>query len=102
MGETVTTRVDNEMAKGIDFFAKYEKVDRSTITRKLLAKALDEEKTDYALEKYKKGEITIGKAAEIIKKDLREIMLIAAKKGIPFQYSLKELKEDFEAAKKAK
>ena len=99
MGETVTTRVDDEIAGEIDFFAKKEKVDRSTITRKLLAKALEEKKLEYALERYKKGEITIGKAAEIAKKDLREMMLIAAKRGIEFQYSLRDLREDFQAAK---
>lgn len=102
MGETVTTRVDDQMAKGIDFFAKQERVDKSTITRKLLAKALEEKEVEYALERYRKGEITIGKAAEITKKDIREMMLIAAKKGVSFQYSLKELREDFEAVKKAR
>ena len=102
MGETVTTRVDDGTAKGIDFFAREEKVDRSTITRKLLAKALEEKEIEYALERYEKGEITIGKAAEITKKDIREMMLIATKRGISFQYSLKELREDFEAVKKAK
>lgn len=56
-------------------------------------------KLDYILEQYKKGEITIGKAAELAKKDIREMMLIAAKKEIPFQYSKKELMEDFKAAK---
>lgn len=102
MGETVIIRVDDETAKEIDFFAKQEKLDRSTITRRLLAKALEEKKLEYALERYKKGEITIGKAAEIVKKDLREMMIIPSKRQIPFQYSLKELREDFEAAKKAK
>jgi len=29
---------------------------------------------------------------------LREMIAIAAKKGIPFQYSLDELMEDFQAA----
>ena len=100
MGETVTTRVDNEMAKDVDYFAKQEKVDRSTITRKLLAQALEQKKVDFALEKYKKNEITIGKAAEIANKGLREMMVIASKNGIVFQYSIKELKEDFMAVKK--
>jgi predicted HTH domain antitoxin len=54
------------------------------------------------LEQYKNGDITIGRAAEIAKKSLREIMAIAAKRGIPFQYSLKSLREDAEALKKAK
>lgn len=47
-----------------------------------------------ALEKYKNGEITLGKAAELAKKDLREMMIIATKQKIPFQYSVKELEED--------
>lgn len=102
IGETITTRVDNDMAHDIDFFSKIEKLDRSTITRKLLARALEEEKVDYALEKYKKGEITIGKAAEISKRAIRDMMVLAAERRIPFQYSVKELREDFEAAKKAK
>ena len=99
MGETVTTRVSDDMARDVDYFAKLEKVDRSTITRKLIAQALDEKRTEYALERYKKGEITIGKAAELAKKDIRDMMMIAAKKGITFQYSLKELREDSKAVK---
>lgn len=98
MGETVTTRVDDEMAKDIDFFSRLEKLDRSTITRRLLAQSLEQEKIGYALKRYGSGEITIGKAAELAKKDLREMMMIAAKKGIPFQYSKKDLREDFKSA----
>ena len=56
----------------------------------------------YQLYQYKSGEITIGKAAEIAKKDLREMMLIASNKGIHFQYSLKDLREDFKAAQQEK
>ena len=59
-------------------------------------------KLDFALERYKKGEITLGRAGEIAGKHLREMMLIAAKRGIPTQYSLKDLREDVEAVKKAK
>lgn len=102
MGETITTRVDDEMAKDIAFFSKMRKLDKSAITRRLLARSLEEEKLDYALEQYKNGEITIGKAAEMLKKDIREMMIISARRNIPFQYSLKELREDFEAAKKGK
>ncbi len=102
MGETITTRVDNEMAKDIAFFSDINKLDKSTITRRLLAKSLEEEKLAYVLHRYKNGEITIGKAAELVKKDLREMLFLASKRGIHFQYSLKELREDFEAAKKKK
>ena len=87
------------MAREIDFIAKVRKEDRSTVTRKLLAKSLDEELLSYALERYKLGEITLARAAELARKGLREMMLIASERGIPFQYSLKELREDFEGAK---
>ena len=102
MGETITTRVDDEMARDIEFFSKLKKLDKSSITRILLARSLEEEKLDYVLEQYKKGNMTIGKAAEILKKDTREMLIIASKRNIPFQYTLKELKEDFEAALKEK
>ena len=82
--------------------AKKEKLDRSAITRRLLARALVEEELDYALELYKKGEITIGKAAEIAGKDIREMMIIASKRDITFQYSLKSLRQDIDAVKKTK
>ena len=102
MGETITTRIDDEMAKDIEFFSKLQKLDKSSITRRLLARSLEEEKLDYVLGQYKDGRMTIGKAAELMKKDIREMMMTASKMHISFQYSLKELREDFEAAKKEK
>ena len=59
-------------------------------------------KIDLVLEEYRNGRMTIGRAAEIAKKDLREMMQIADERGIPFQYSLQDLREDIEAAKKSK
>jgi len=103
MAETIiTARVDRSIARGIDFFSKLRKEDRSATTRKLLAKSLEEEKLAYALERYQRREITLGKAAELLGKDLREMMVIASGRGIPFQFSLKSLREDFQAAQKSK
>jgi len=99
MATTITTRVDNDILKDIKFFAKEEGLDRSTEIRRLLTKAIKEKRIDYALEKYKQGRITIGKAAEIAEMHLREMMALAASKGIDFQYSLKDLEEDIQAAK---
>lgn len=56
------------------------------------------EDVDPALKQYREGKITIGRAAEMAGVSLREMIAIAAKKGIPFQYSLDDLKEDFQAA----
>lgn len=98
MGTTITARVSDDVEKDIIFFTKEEHTDKSTFVRKLLTTALEEKKIEFVLQKYKEGEITIGKAAEMAKVPLRKILQIAAKQGIPFQYSVKELLEDFKAA----
>jgi len=100
--KTIAISVDDDMAKRIDFFAKKEKLDRSAVIRRLLAGAMEEEKLGHALELYKKGEITLGRAGGIAGKHLREMMIIVAKRGIPAQYSLKSLREDFKALKNTK
>lgn len=97
MGATITTRVSDEIAQELNFFTRVEHEDTSTLVRKLLATALEEKRLAYALEKYKAGNITLGKAAEIAHTSLREMLLIASKEGIPFQYSLKNLEEDLKA-----
>ncbi len=66
--------------------------------RRLLSKAVQDWQIDHALEQYKDGKITIGRAAQMAGVPLREMIAIAAKKGIPFQYNLDDLKEDFQAA----
>ena len=99
MAVTVTTRIDDKILKDIKFFAKEEELDRSSEVRRLLSKAIKQKKIEYALEKYKAEEITIGKAAEIAGMHLREMMALAAKKGIDFQYTIKDLEDDFRAAK---
>ena len=98
MGTTITTRVPDEIAKDIDFFTKLEKLDRSTLTRRLLAEALEEHKIDYALRKYKDKEVSLWKAARIANVPLSRILLILKQKKIPFNYSEKDLEEDIKAA----
>ena len=66
--------------------------------RRLLSNAVQEWLIENALEQYRDGKITIGRAAGMVGISLREMITIAAKKGVPFQYSLDDLEEDFRAA----
>jgi predicted HTH domain antitoxin len=65
-----------------------------------MSKAVQEWLIENALEQYRDGKITIGKAADIVGIPIREMIAIAAKKGIPFQYNIDDLHEDFRAAQK--
>ncbi len=67
----------------------------TTTTRRLLSSAVQDWLIDHALGQYKDGKITIGRAARIAGVPLREMIATAAKKGIPFQHSLDDLREDF-------
>lgn len=72
----------------------------TTKARKSLDKPVNLKKIEKSLEMYRKKEITIGKAAELAGVPLREMMSIAKKEEIPFQYSLSDLREDFRGAQK--
>ena len=97
MGSTITTRVSDELAKDIEFFTDLEKLDKSTMTRKLLSDAVEEKLIKHAIEKYKNSEVTLWGAASIARVPLRKIMKEVRDQKIPMQYSLKNLHEDFQA-----
>ncbi len=98
MSATITTRVPKDIEEKIESISRTEHLDKSTVVRRLLSKAVQEWLIDHALAQYREGKITIGRAARMVGIPLREMIAIAAKKGIPFQYNLDDLREDFQAA----
>lgn len=51
----------------------------------------------FSLEKYRQGKITLGRAGEIVGLPLRKMLVLAAQRGIPFQYSARDLYKDLKA-----
>ncbi len=98
MGTTITTRVSEDLEKKIEKISRMEHMDKSTVIRRLLSSAVQEWLTDHVLTQYQQGKMTIGRAARTVGIPLREMIAIASKKGIPFQYSLEDLREDSQAA----
>lgn len=98
MGTTITTRVPEDLEKKIEKISHIEHLDKSTVIRRLLSNAVEEWLVDHVLTQYQEGKITIGKAARLVGIPLREMIAIASKKRIPFQYSLDDLGEDFQTA----
>ena len=99
MGVTITTRVSEEIEKEIRSISEREQLDRSTVVRRLLMEGIKDWKIKYALEEYSEGRVTIWRAARMAGISLRQMLDIAAKKGIPFQYTMKDLREDFRGIK---
>jgi len=94
MPVTVTTRVEDELARLIDKVAKVEGMDRSTVIRRFLSKATKEWLIERSLEDYENGKITLWQAATRCGLSLWEIIDLAKKREIHVPYTLEELRED--------
>jgi predicted HTH domain antitoxin len=98
MGVTITTRVPEEIEEKIARIAREEKLDKSTVIRRLLSDALRQRQIERALKEYREGKITLARAARMADVSLRKMMQLAAEAGVPFQYSIEDLRKDFKAA----
>ena len=80
MGATITTRVPDDIEKKIEDISRAEHLDKSTVVRRLLSKAVQEWMIDNVLAQYKDGKITLGKAAQVVGLPLREMIAIIKKR----------------------
>lgn len=94
----ISTRLPPEMEREIERYAKKEKIGRTVAIRKVLDRGLTEIKLEHALDEYRKGKITLWKAASLAGVPLWEMLDIVKEKRIPIPYTLEDLKEDVAAA----
>jgi predicted HTH domain antitoxin len=99
MPVTVTTRVEEELAKAIDEVAKREGMDRSTVIRRFLIKAVNEWLIEKSLEEYEEGKMTLWQAAKRCGLSLWEMINEVKKREVHVPYSLEELREDLKGLK---
>jgi predicted HTH domain antitoxin len=98
MTSVLGTRVPNQIMKEINYVAKEEHTDKSTVVRELLLRAVKRKLLDLALAKYAKQTISLGRAAELAKVPLSDFMKAAVEQKIPVNYSLDSLEKDYKAA----
>jgi predicted HTH domain antitoxin len=99
MGKTITSRLPDKMVEEIERIAKLENLDRSSVVRRLLNKAIPEWKLEYALKLYQHKEISLGKAAELSSLSIWEMLEKLSQNSIPLNYDLEELESDLEKVK---
>lgn len=99
MGKTITSRLPDKMVEEIERIAKLENLDRSSVVRRLLNRAIPEWKLEYALKLYQHKEISLGKAAELSSLSIWEMLEKLSQNSIPLNYDLEELESDLEKVK---
>ena len=99
MGKTITTRLPDKFVIGLKNIADKENLDTSAVIRKLLARAIEEWKKEYAVENYKKGEFSLGQAAQFAEISIWEFIELIKQKKISLNYDEEELEEELKAIK---
>ncbi|MHA1292534.1 MAG: UPF0175 family protein [Promethearchaeota archaeon] len=90
MSERLSIVIPSEMNKELEKLQKILKMDKSTMIRHLLSKSIYEIKIETMLEEYKKGKLSLGKAAELAGVNLWEFIELCRKSQIKLDLTEEE------------
>ena len=93
---TLSTRLASDEARKIDELAAELGLDRGALLKQLIRKGLKDIQTERALAAYRRGTITLSRAAEIAELSLRDILLRLPEESIELNYDVRELQRDME------
>lgn len=92
--KVVTARIEDKYFEDLKKIEKEEQTKRAEVMRKLLAKAIQEWKTNKALELLKYHKITMRKASAMADVSYVEMLNLASEADIDIGYDLRELRKD--------
>ena len=93
---TLSARLAKDEARKIDELAADLGLDRGALLKQLIRKGLKDIQTERALDAYRRGTITLSRAAEIAELTLRDILLLLPEESIELNYDVRELRRDME------
>lgn len=99
MSERLSIVVPSDMNKEIEKLQKILNMDKSTVIRHLLSKSIREFKIETAVNEYKKGKLSLGKAAELADINLWEFIEICRKNQIQLELTEEEAEMGIEKIK---
>ena len=100
MSSVVATRLEDSEVKEIKHLAKVSHLDQSSLVKTILRTGVQEFKLNMALEKYKKKQISLGKASELAGVSIFELLEKFESHDIHLSYDLLELEKDMKTLKK--
>lgn len=101
MSSTLTTRIPDDLFAEIERISREEHLDKSSVTRRLLATAVREHKLASAIDGYEQGELTLRGAAAHADRSLRELLTELNRREITLAYGAEDLAEDLEGTRDA-
>jgi predicted HTH domain antitoxin len=93
MTKQMNIRLDEDLIKDFEDLARQKNLDRSSLVRKILIEGLQQERLNFAIQKYILKEISLDRAAEIAKISIHEMILKLTELNIPSNITLKDLEK---------
>ena len=93
---TLSARLTKDEAQKIDDLASALSLDRGSLLKQLIRKGYKDLQIQRALDAYRRGKITLSRAAEIAELSLRDILLRLPEESIELSYNIRELQRDME------
>jgi len=92
--KTVAVRIPKAIEKEIERIAEVEKLDKSSVLRKILEIGIEEWKKEYVLKLLQRKKITLWKASEIAGLTIWEMLELIKQKNISLPIKAEDIIED--------
>jgi predicted HTH domain antitoxin len=96
--QNLTVRLESELIKKIEKQAQYERTDKSTVARRLIAAGIEQTQRTRALEEYRKGKCTIWRASQRAGISLSEMIELLQRERIPLHISVEDVEDAWREA----
>ncbi|MBU0677014.1 MAG: UPF0175 family protein [Verrucomicrobia bacterium] len=91
---TVSTRLDARESKQIDSAAKDVGLDRASFLKQLIRRGFADVQFEKACEAYRRGDVTLSRAAEIARVSLHDMILRMPEADLKMNYDVRDLERD--------
>ena len=93
----LTGRVNKRQVEQLERISREEKTDRSSVLRRILDLGLDEYNRRKAVESYRRGKVSIGRASELAGVSMSEFYKILEDEDVPIRIDIKAIEQSLES-----
>jgi predicted HTH domain antitoxin len=94
MTKLVTTRIDSKIVSRIERAAESLQTDKASLLRRIIIKGLRETEEEEVMRLYKRGEVSLGKACDMLGITKWDAPDLLKKYNAAMNYTLEDLKRD--------
>ena len=91
---TISTRLDEQEARQLTDLARAADLDRATFLKQMLRRGIGEFRVEQALTAYRRGDVTLSRAAEIAGVSLYDLLRRLPDMSVTLNYDLDALASD--------